>query len=790
MIVNPTLLALILLLALFAVGVLAVVLLLRRSRMDAKNKPKQDPGPRDNIARSVSGAFAALRRKMAVGKPPQRVPWIVLIGEPNTGKTTLLNQLGAGLFVPSPTAGELQWRFLDRGAVIDVPGNFLVTANGTSQPDGQWERMLRQIVRHRPSQPLNGLVLCISASQLKLSGEAETANRNAVGAALRAKLDQLQNVTGLLIPIYVLVTKCDQIQGFGNFSWAIERDRDHDIFGWSNPNKLEAAFAPEWVNQAFDEIQDRLVSQQMRMFGSRVYAPADDDLFVFPLEFDAMRVPLRNFLNEIFHETAYVDANFLRGIYFCGDSSAIRDLSPHPAPLAPISLGSDTARLSAAPPPSGPSLKPAGFSREPAITVEVQTRNVAFARDLFNARIFLESRISQPVSRIQFSRRRLVFAAQMSVALFALVFSIGTARAWTRLSHLKDRKFIGLLNALSDRVPATTSIQPKAPTVQTAYDLVDTLGTLNASGFGSFFLPASWGDPLDRQISQALAGAFSRTVFPAISAALDQRARALVGNCAAAPISDGSDAESLSTLANVNFEGDSEYIALEQFVSQYTALETAIRHYDMVRRLGTGGFTDLDALFEYLIGKNLTDSEIIAQSPYYQRALEAANGYAVPITRAGYLNDCARKLSASEADVSLVSNFYSSWFDNNPLLGAAGQVAEQIGDLETGKLQSNDDVAALAQNIRILDSDVSSGAAKWLTQPAFDPAFYPALSNLLKLHFANSETLNFVKSKGEEDWAKLNDQLYTTGSSDLGTVLQRRGTGVQVAADVISLEVA
>ena len=245
---------------------------------------------------------------------------------------------------------------------LDVPGAFLVTETGASQPDGRWERTLRQLLRHRPSQPLNGLVLCISASQLRISGEAETANRNAIAAAVRAKLDQLQNVTGLLIPVYVLVTKCDQIQGFGNFCWAIDRHRGHDIFGWSNPNKLEAAFASDWVNQSFDEMQERLVSHQMRMFGSRIYSPADDDLFVFPLEFDAMRVPLRNFLNQIFHETAYVDSNFLRGIYFCGDSSAIRDLSPHPASLAPVSLGHDTVRLSA-PPPSAPSLSPA-FSPE------------------------------------------------------------------------------------------------------------------------------------------------------------------------------------------------------------------------------------------------------------------------------------------------------------------------------------------------------------------------------------------------------------------------------------------
>lgn len=784
---NTTLLILIILLVLFIVAVVLVLFLLRRSRVNGKAKPKESLDTRDHIARTISEAVAALRKKMAVGKPPQRVPWVMLIGEPNTGKTTLLNQLGAGLFVPSPAAGELQWRFLERGAVIDIPGSFLVTADGKPQSDGRWLRVLRQLLRHRPSLPLNGLVLSISASHLGLASEAETSRRNAVAAAIRGKLDELQSETGLLIPIYVLVTKCDQVHGFGNFCWAIDPARGDDIFGWSNPNTLESAFAPEWVDQAFDEMQDRLVSQQMRMFGSRVYSPADDDLFVFPLEFDAMRVPLRGFLTEIFHETAYVDSNFLRGIYFCGDSSIIRDLSLRSSPLASMAL--EPGAPIPTPAAAGITVQ-APAAPGSAITVAVQNRKIAFARDLFNLRVLLESRIAQPVSRIQFTRKRLVFAAQLAIAVFAMVFAIGTARAWTRLSNLRDHKFVGLLNALTETVPASTGIQRKTPTVQTAYDLVDTLGALHASGFQSFFLPASWGDPLDHHISDALASSFSRTVFPAISAALDQRARGLVGNCVASPVAESSDAESAAVLSNVSFETDPQYMALQQFVTQYSGLQSGIRHYDAVRRLGTGGLSDLDSLFEYLIGKNLTDAGSTTQSYYFQRALQQANSSAVPITREGYLDQCARKLSASQLSTSLVGNFYSSWFDNNPLLAGADHVAEQIGDLEAGKLQNNDEMAALAQDIRVLDSDISSGGAKWLTQPAFDPAFYPALSDLLKLRFADTDLINFVNSKGEEGLGKLKQELYTTGSSDLGTVLQQHGTGIQVSGDVISLEVA
>ena len=143
-------------------------------------------------------AVTALRDRVPGGKSEQRVPWILLLGEPGAGKTTLLDQMASGSTGVAVPKDGVQWRFLDGGALIDVPGTFLIDAEGKGQADGRWNRLLRVLLRHRPSRPVDGIVLAIPASQLLATGETESVHMTAIAAALRSKLDDLQKLLDTL----------------------------------------------------------------------------------------------------------------------------------------------------------------------------------------------------------------------------------------------------------------------------------------------------------------------------------------------------------------------------------------------------------------------------------------------------------------------------------------------------------------------------------------------------------------------------------------------------------------
>lgn len=148
------------------------------------------------------------------------LPWYVLIGPPGAGKTTALHN--AGLRFPLQAEGgkgsvagaggtrHCEWWFSDQAVLIDTAGR-LTTQDSDSQADAAgWMKFLRLLARHRPRQPLNGVVLVLSLSDLQSRGQA----RELLLGRIRLRLQEVIRELGLCPPVYCLITKMDKLSGF------------------------------------------------------------------------------------------------------------------------------------------------------------------------------------------------------------------------------------------------------------------------------------------------------------------------------------------------------------------------------------------------------------------------------------------------------------------------------------------------------------------------------------------------------------------------------------------------
>jgi type VI secretion system protein ImpL len=298
---------------------------------DPKSPPPQSKelaitrGPGwQSAAASFARTMAFLKNTVTGRDYRYQIPWFLVIGEPGSGKSSLLAQTGVNL-APEEGSGEassnspLEWRFLDKGILLGVAGNYISAREGQARDEHGWTRLLRLLQNNRPRRPIDGVVLTIPASDLIGPAAMEEAQLGNRAARMADLLAQAQRTLGFSFPVYVVVTKCDDINGFASFCRELPPRAEHEIFGWSSPYNVEATFTTDWVAEAFDHL-----SNQMRLLQSEIFVQKGDlthpeDVFLFPEELVKMRTPARVFLDRLFRETAYRESFRFRGIYFTGD---------------------------------------------------------------------------------------------------------------------------------------------------------------------------------------------------------------------------------------------------------------------------------------------------------------------------------------------------------------------------------------------------------------------------------------------------------------------------------------
>ncbi|MDH5540045.1 MAG: type VI secretion system membrane subunit TssM, partial [Rhizobacter sp.] len=131
-----------------------------------------------------------------------RQPWYLFIGAPGAGKTTAL--LNSGLRFPladrlgtAPVKGvagtrQCDWWFTDRAVFIDTAGRYTTQDSHAESDAREWRSFLGLLRRHRPRQPINGVLVTVSVPDL-LAGGAELARQC---AAVNARLQELRETLG------------------------------------------------------------------------------------------------------------------------------------------------------------------------------------------------------------------------------------------------------------------------------------------------------------------------------------------------------------------------------------------------------------------------------------------------------------------------------------------------------------------------------------------------------------------------------------------------------------------
>ncbi len=269
-----------------------------------------------NLVKRWNKAVRSLKKShlKLKGDPLYVLPWYMVFGKPRSGKSTALRN--AKLLTPAMELSgheegstlNLEWWLYDKAIVIDTAGRYAVP-DVDKRDRKEWTTLLQMLSRHKQKEPLNGLVLVITADRLLNNSEQELIGE---GLQVRTGINDLMEQLEIRMPVYLMVTKCDLIDQFSNWCQYLPEEALDQVMGYLCEE--EVTDIDQAIDHAFDRVLDRLKELRLLMMERGDYP--DDSLIELPINMEKLRAGLHAFAQTALKDNLYQETPRFRGLYF------------------------------------------------------------------------------------------------------------------------------------------------------------------------------------------------------------------------------------------------------------------------------------------------------------------------------------------------------------------------------------------------------------------------------------------------------------------------------------------
>lgn len=260
-------------------------------------------------------AIDTLRQSRVSGEknPLSHLPFFLVMGSSGSGKTSLLlrskvttrfrNEAPEGATVPTET---IDFFFQDRAILLDTSGRYS-DLREKEDYDDEWMQVGRQIKRMRKFEPINGVVVTVSVEDLWTKDPAAL---SLVSQNIRQRIDRLMKSMKSRFPVYVMVTKLDQLGGFRSWLSLVPESQVDEGLGYVGKG------TDDWSGtsaRAFETVLDRI---RINSFLHSESFGISTEALAFSREFQKLHEPLDAFLKGLFEQSLYLEIPTFRGIFF------------------------------------------------------------------------------------------------------------------------------------------------------------------------------------------------------------------------------------------------------------------------------------------------------------------------------------------------------------------------------------------------------------------------------------------------------------------------------------------
>jgi type VI secretion system protein ImpL len=247
------------------------------------------------------------------------LPWYLLMGDQGSGKTALLEN--ASVDFPLNKTDErmtrdightkyCEWYFANQAVMIDASGRYMLQEEN-SVAAKVWPQFLQMLYQKRRRRPLNGIVFTLDVAQLMNQNEQALEQ---YARTVRGRVQQIQSQLCSDIPVYLVLSKGDYLEGFHAFFEQLTKEEREQIVGVTFKENTDGTQV-DVLRAEFEELIRRINDMVLSRIHSERDVKRRGDIIRFPLQFAAIVESLALFVEIAFGRNRYHLPTRLRGIY-------------------------------------------------------------------------------------------------------------------------------------------------------------------------------------------------------------------------------------------------------------------------------------------------------------------------------------------------------------------------------------------------------------------------------------------------------------------------------------------
>jgi len=257
------------------------------------------------------------------------LPWYIIIGPPDAGKSTLIHNSGLDFPLPgkSKTIQEIKgmggtrncdWWFTNDAIIIDTAGRYT-----TGESDNvEWLGFLKLLKKSRKNRPINGVIIAVNVESLMRNSEKEIRED---AEKIRSRSWELLEELEVRFPVYLFFTKCDMISGFVDFFGHLTKDEREQVWGCTfTEQQGKTGNIANIFQVEMDRLEKSLCDLRLETINRERNLEKKEKIFQFPLQFSAVKGKIAHFVSCLLQDNVFRKGPVLRGFYFtCGTQEGV-----------------------------------------------------------------------------------------------------------------------------------------------------------------------------------------------------------------------------------------------------------------------------------------------------------------------------------------------------------------------------------------------------------------------------------------------------------------------------------